>query len=181
MSTTEEAFRLDDVVFSSYEGRTVLNRLTLSAARGSATALVGHVGGGKTTVLRLLAALVRATYGSVRALGVDRVTHVLQTHTHGDHCGGAYLWRAAGAQIVAPKSAAIAQTWLMPMLTDYGIFPPRPVDVPLKLTRVGDEVEFEAGGLRFGAVFVPGHTFDLTLYKIELAGQRVVFTVNVDT
>jgi len=116
------------------------------------------------------------TQARLRALGVERVTHILQTHTHGDHCGGAYLWRAAGAQIVAPKSAAIAQTWLMPMLTDYGIFPPRPLDVPLKLARVGDEVEFEAAGLSFGAVFVPGHTFDLTLYKVELAGQRVLFT-----
>ena len=57
-----------------------------------------------------------------------------------------------------------------------GIFPPRPLDVPLKLTRVGDEVEFEAAGLRFGAVFVPGHSFDLTLYKVELGGQRIVFT-----
>src|SRR5262249_34634086 len=62
------------VVLSSYEGRTVLNRLTLAGAPGSATALVGHVGGGKTTVLRLLAALVRATYGTVRALGVDLST-----------------------------------------------------------------------------------------------------------
>jgi len=74
MSTEEDAFRLDDVVFSSYEGRTVLNRLTLAATPGSATALVGHVGGGKTTVLRLLAALVRARYGTVRALGVDLAT-----------------------------------------------------------------------------------------------------------
>jgi glyoxylase-like metal-dependent hydrolase (beta-lactamase superfamily II) len=116
------------------------------------------------------------TEARLRALGIERVTHVLQTHTHGDHCGGAYLWRAAGANIVGPKSAAIAQTWLMPMLTDYGIFPPRPLDVPLALTRVGDEVEFEAVGISFGAVFVPGHSFDLTLYKVELGGRRILFT-----
>jgi glyoxylase-like metal-dependent hydrolase (beta-lactamase superfamily II) len=116
------------------------------------------------------------TQARLRALGIERVTHVLQTHTHGDHCGGAYLWRAAGAKIVAPKSAAIAQTWLMPMLTDYGIFPPRPVDVPLALTRVGDETEFEAAGIPFGALFMPGHSFDLTLYKVELNGQRILFT-----
>ena len=116
------------------------------------------------------------TQARLRALGIERVTHVLQTHTHGDHCGGAYLWRAAGARIVGPKSAAIAQTWLMPMLTDYGVFPPRPLDVPLALTRVGDEVEFEAAGIPFGAVFVPGHSFDLTLYKVELGGRRILFT-----
>jgi glyoxylase-like metal-dependent hydrolase (beta-lactamase superfamily II) len=116
------------------------------------------------------------TEARLRSLGIDRVTHLLQTHTHGDHCGGAQLWRAAGAKVVAPKSAALALTWLMPMLTDYGIFPPCPVDVPLPLTRVGDETEFEAAGLKFGALFVPGHSFDLTIYKVELAGRRVAFT-----
>ncbi len=71
MSTANDAFRLDNVLFSSYEGRAVLDRLTVAGAPGSATALVGHVGGGKTTVLRLLAALVRATRGSVQALGTN--------------------------------------------------------------------------------------------------------------
>lgn len=112
----------------------------------------------------------------VKALGIERVTHVLHTHSHGDHAGGAYLWRAAGAKIVGPKSAALTLTWLMPMLTDYGIFPPRPLDVPLPLTRVGDETEFTVSGQKFRALFVPGHSFDLTVYMTELGGQRVAFT-----
>jgi glyoxylase-like metal-dependent hydrolase (beta-lactamase superfamily II) len=112
----------------------------------------------------------------VKALGIDRVTHVLQTHSHGDHCGGAYLWRAAGARIVAPKSAALAMTWLMPMLTDYGIYPPRPVDLPLPLANVGDETDFEVAGQKFHALFVPGHSFDLTIYTTVLGGKRVAFT-----
>ncbi len=112
----------------------------------------------------------------VRALGIERVTHVLHTHSHGDHAGGAYLWRAAGAKIVGPKSAALALTWLMPMLTDYGIYPPRPLDVPLQLERVGDETEFEVSGQKFRALFVPGHSFDLTIYMTELGGKRVAFT-----
>ncbi|MFA6546032.1 MAG: MBL fold metallo-hydrolase, partial [Limisphaerales bacterium] len=112
----------------------------------------------------------------VKAVGIERVTHVLHTHSHGDHCGGAYLWRAAGAKIVGPKSAALTLTWLMPMLTDYGIFPPRPLDVPLPLTRVGDETEFTVSGQKFRALFVPGHSFDLTIYMTELGGQRVAFT-----
>jgi len=112
----------------------------------------------------------------LRALGVEQVTHVLQTHSHGDHAGGAYLWRAMDAQIVGPKSAALPLIWLMPMLTDYGIYPPRPLDVALPLTRVGDETDFEVSGLKFGALFVPGHSFDLTIYKIELAGKRIAFT-----
>jgi glyoxylase-like metal-dependent hydrolase (beta-lactamase superfamily II) len=112
----------------------------------------------------------------VKALGIEHVTHVLHTHSHGDHSGGAYLWRAAGAKIVGPKSAALTLTWLMPMLTDYGIFPPRPLDVPLPLTRVGDETEFTVSGQKFRALFVPGHSFDLTVYMTELGGQRIAFT-----
>jgi glyoxylase-like metal-dependent hydrolase (beta-lactamase superfamily II) len=102
----------------------------------------------------------------LQALGIERVTHVLHTHSHGDHCGGAYLWRTAGAQIVGPKSAALSLTWLMPMLTDYGIYPPRPLDFTLPLVQAGDEADFEVSGLKFRALFVPGHSFDLTIYKI---------------
>jgi glyoxylase-like metal-dependent hydrolase (beta-lactamase superfamily II) len=112
----------------------------------------------------------------MRAAGVEKLTHVIQTHSHGDHAGGTYLWRAMGAEIVAPKSAALATTWLMPMLTDYGIFPPRPVDLPLQLARTGDETEFEVSGIKFRALLVPGHSFDLTVYTTELVGRRVAFT-----
>ena len=116
------------------------------------------------------------TQARLRALGISNVTHVLQTHTHGDHAGGAYLLRALGARIVAPKSAAMSLTWLMPMLTDYGIYPPRPLDMALPLTRPGDEADFEVAGLKFRALFVPGHSFDLAIYKIELNGKRIAFT-----
>jgi glyoxylase-like metal-dependent hydrolase (beta-lactamase superfamily II)/outer membrane protein assembly factor BamB len=116
------------------------------------------------------------TQARLHALGIEQVTHVLHTHSHGDHSGGAYLWRALGARIVAPKPAEVALTWLMPMLTDYGIYPPRPVDVPLPLMRAGDETDFEAAGLKFHALFVPGHSFDLTVYTLELGGKRIAFT-----
>lgn len=116
------------------------------------------------------------TQARLRALGVKWPTHVLHTHSHGDHCGGAYMWRAGGAQIVGPKSAALPLTWLMPMLTDYGIYPPRPLDIPLSVTRAGDECDFEVSGLKFRALFVPGHSFDLTIYKVELEGKRIAFT-----
>jgi glyoxylase-like metal-dependent hydrolase (beta-lactamase superfamily II) len=133
---------------------------------GRAAVLVdcGGVSGHATTQARL------------KALGIDRVTHVLHTHSHGDHSGGAYLWRAGGAKIVAPKSAALTLTWLMPMLSDYGIYPPRPLDIPLPLTRAGDETDFEVAGLKVRALFVPGHSFDATIYKLELGGKRIAFT-----
>ena len=62
------------------------------------------------------------------------------------------------------------------MLTDYGIYPPRPVDMPLPLLRVGDETNFEVSGVKFHALFVPGHSFDLTVYTTELGGKRIAFT-----
>jgi glyoxylase-like metal-dependent hydrolase (beta-lactamase superfamily II) len=116
------------------------------------------------------------TQERLRALGVAQVTHVLHTHSHGDHSGGAYLWRAAGAQIVAAKSAELTLGWLMPMLTDYGIYPPRGVDMPLPLENVGDETDFELSGLKIHALFVPGHSFDSTVYMTELGGKRIAFT-----
>jgi glyoxylase-like metal-dependent hydrolase (beta-lactamase superfamily II) len=116
------------------------------------------------------------TQARLRALGIERVTHILHTHSHGDHCGGAYLWRALGAKIVGPKPAAFTLTWLMPMLTDYGIYPPRPLDLALPLEAAGDETDFELSGLKFHALFVPGHSFDLTVYTTELDGRRVAFT-----
>jgi len=116
------------------------------------------------------------TQARLRALDIEQVTHVLHTHTHGDHCGGAYLWRVLGAQMVAPKPAAVSLTWLMPMLTDYGIYPPHPVDLPLPLIQVGDETDFSVSGLKFHALFVPGHSFDLTVYTTELSGKRIAFT-----
>src|SRR6266851_5246469 len=67
-------------------------------------------------------------------------------------------------------------TWLMSMLTDYGIYPPRPVDMPLALERAGDETDFEVSGLKFHALFVPGHSFDHTIYTTKLRGKRIAFT-----
>lgn len=119
---------------------------------------------------------VATTRERLRALGIERVTHILHTHSHGDHCGGAYLWQATGSRIVAPRSAELTLNWLMPMLTDYGIFPPRRIDDPLPLRRVGDEAEFTVAGQRFKAVFVPGHSFELTVYLTELNGKRIAFT-----
>jgi glyoxylase-like metal-dependent hydrolase (beta-lactamase superfamily II) len=90
--------------------------------------------------------------------------------------GGAYLWRALGLRLVAPETAALTTTWLMPTLSDYGVWVPRPVDVPLALKRVGDEAEVELDGLKIRAIFVPGHSYDLCVYLLELGGKRVAFT-----
>jgi metallo-beta-lactamase class B len=114
----------------------------------------------------------------IRAAGgdPDKLQHLLHTHSHGDHAGAAYLWRARGLKIIAPESAAFALSWLMPMLTDYGVWVPRPVDVPLPLHKPGDEHEFTVAGQSIRAVFVPGHSMDSVIYLMTLGGKRVAFT-----
>lgn len=135
-------------------------------------------GGGGFLVDAGGASAIPLTMEKIRAAGVDpaAVRHLLHTHSHGDHAGGAYLWRAMGLRIVAPESAALATTWLMPTVTDYGVWVPRPVDVPLPLKRAGDEAKITVEGLTLRAVFVPGHSYDSVIYLAELGGKRVAFT-----
>jgi glyoxylase-like metal-dependent hydrolase (beta-lactamase superfamily II) len=118
------------------------------------------------------------TLQKIRAAGVDpaKLRHLLHSHSHGDHVGGAYLWRAMGLKIVAPETAALGLTWLMPTVTDYGVWVPRPVDRPLPLKRAGDEADVEIDGVKIRAVFVPGHSYDLVVYLFELGGKRIAFT-----
>jgi glyoxylase-like metal-dependent hydrolase (beta-lactamase superfamily II) len=118
------------------------------------------------------------TLQKIRAAGVDpsKLRKLLHSHSHGDHCGGAYLWRTLGLRIVAPESAALGLTWLMPTVSDYGVWVPRPVDVPLPLKRAGDETRFTVEGVDIRAVFVPGHSYDLVIYLFEVGGKRVAFT-----
>jgi ABC-type lipoprotein export system ATPase subunit len=71
MSDQGDSFRLDAVAFVGEGGRLVLDQLTLAGRPGTSTALVGHVGGGKTTVLRLLAGLVAPSSGKVTVFGND--------------------------------------------------------------------------------------------------------------
>jgi glyoxylase-like metal-dependent hydrolase (beta-lactamase superfamily II) len=107
------------------------------------------------------------------------IQFLLHSHSHGDHCGAGYLWRARGLKVVAPESADLTLAWLMPMLSDYGVWAPRPVDRPLPLKRAGDETEITLGSLKVRAIFVPGHSFDSVIYALELQGKRVVFTGDI--
>jgi glyoxylase-like metal-dependent hydrolase (beta-lactamase superfamily II) len=121
---------------------------------------------------------VPLTWQRLKAAGVEPkdVRYVLLSHSHGDHSGGLYLWRTQGAKIVAPATAALPVTWLMPTWSDYSIWPPSPIDQPLPLKRAGDEAKFTLCGLPIQAIFVPGHSFDLVLYSMELNGKRILFT-----
>jgi glyoxylase-like metal-dependent hydrolase (beta-lactamase superfamily II) len=121
------------------------------------------------------------TWQRMAAAGLepDQVKYALLSHSHGDHAGTSYLWRAQGVKIVAPRSAELTVTWLMPTWSDYSLWAPARIDVPLPLARVGDETEVTLCGQKVRAIFVPGHSFDATLYLMELGGKRVAFTGDI--
>ena len=58
-----------------YGGVVALDAVSLVVSAGSAYGLVGPNGGGKTTLLRVLAMLERPSAGSVRVLGLDPVAN----------------------------------------------------------------------------------------------------------
>jgi glyoxylase-like metal-dependent hydrolase (beta-lactamase superfamily II) len=127
------------------------------------------------------ASSIPATLERIKSVGVDPkdVKYLLHSHSHGDHAGAGYLWRTMGLKVVAPETAAFTLGWVMPMLTDYGVWVPRPVDVPLPLKRPGDETEITIAGVKIRAIFAPGHSMDTVIYALELGGKRVVFTGDI--
>jgi len=121
------------------------------------------------------------TLEKLRATGMDPgdVRYLLLSHSHGDHANAAYLWRARGAQVVAPASAAFATAWAVTQWSGYGVSVPIPIDRPLPLRRAGDEAEITLCGVRVKAVFVPGHSIDSVVYSMDLNGRRVIFSGDI--
>ncbi len=68
------ALRLEDVRRSFRTGKRVvvaLDGVSATAARGAVTGLIGPDGAGKTTLMRLIAGLLRADGGRIEVLGID--------------------------------------------------------------------------------------------------------------
>jgi ABC-2 type transport system ATP-binding protein len=64
------ALEIDGLV-KRYRGRTVVDRLSLTATAGAVTAVLGPNGAGKTTTIECCEGLRRADAGTVRVLGLD--------------------------------------------------------------------------------------------------------------
>jgi phospholipid/cholesterol/gamma-HCH transport system ATP-binding protein len=66
VSSSANAVEIDHVTFGYDSGRTILNDISLNFQRGKVTAVLGGSGCGKTTLLRLIGGIHRASQGEVR-------------------------------------------------------------------------------------------------------------------
>lgn len=158
MTASEQALRVDGGdgfvpdpavavgdVTAGYEDRIALEHVTFAVPRGSLVAIVGPNGGGKTTLLKLVAGLLRPIAGSVAVLG---------------HPAGRQARRVA----YVPQAELVdwsfpVSVWDVAMMGRYPrIGPlrrPRPIDrhaVATALRRVGmlDRARSQIGGLSGG-------------------------------
>ena len=78
------ALRLEAVRRSFHTGKRVvaaLDGITASTARGAVTGLIGPDGAGKTTLMRLIAGLLRADSGRIEVMGIDVARDPLAVQT----------------------------------------------------------------------------------------------------
>lgn len=78
---TVQSLTLDRISFSYNESRLILNHVSLKVQPGEIIAIVGTSGEGKTTLLRMLLALLRPQDGELYIHGGDGQKHVLSSAT----------------------------------------------------------------------------------------------------
>jgi glyoxylase-like metal-dependent hydrolase (beta-lactamase superfamily II) len=120
-------------------------------------------------------------------LGTDRVAAVVLTHAHADHAAGAASLRErTGCALLVPQPSrriveqGDEEAAGLRLAREQGGYPAevrlRPVQVDAAF---GDGEFFEAGGLRFRAIHVRGHSEDSTCLECELECGRALFCGDV--
>lgn len=115
---------------------------------------------------------------NIKYWGLDkyRLSHVLITHCHFDHCGNAAELRAAGAKLVSSKVDAEAIESGDDRTIGFAFmgkkFPAVPVDI-----QMDKDGEIEIDGMKFKFIFTPGHTAGSCCISTVLAdGKTALFT-----
>jgi glyoxylase-like metal-dependent hydrolase (beta-lactamase superfamily II) len=99
-------------------------------------------------------------------LDVSRVRHVVLTHCHHDHAGGAAGWRAeVGAKVYLPE-------------IERALFATRPFSCPVDVGVEHDDV-IAVGDLSLRAIQVPGHSPGICAYLLEVDGYRALFAADI--
>ena len=77
----EGGIRINDVTYAYDEHRTILNHLQFNFPIGSITAILGETGAGKTTLIRLILALMNPQSGSVEIYDTNGNSYVVSPQT----------------------------------------------------------------------------------------------------
>ena len=112
--------------------------------------------------------------------------HILVTHAHLGHWGGApELREATGAEIWAPDEGAHLMVNIKEDRTiwqnfEFGRYPPDFKPQPCQPDHTfGDGARLRLGDLEIQTIVVQGHTKDSTCFLWESAGKRALFTGDV--
>ncbi len=106
-------------------------------------------------------------------LNEKKITHVLITHSHYDHCGNAHLFRQNGARIIAGETDAGGIETGDERTINYAFASPFPV---CKVDQVITQGDLFLDGLTFTCHSVPGHSSGSTVYEIHIDGITAMFT-----
>lgn len=117
-------------------------------------------------------------------LATESIETVIVTHGHFDHCGGVASLRAlAKCRVIASQpTARILETGdeeasSLRVAREQGTYPSDFHLKPCKVDHsVGDGEEFVAGGMRFKAIQVRGHSEDSFCYWTNALGENWLFT-----
>ena len=107
---------------------------------------------------------------------IEPVTHIIITHAHFDHCGGAKELQNAGAKVVVGQEDAIYCTnggvaGMCTPFDDEQLFPAFTPDIIIS----GDQI-LDINGLSFEFIQIPGHTPGSMAIRIAIDGKTALFT-----
>ncbi|MCL2068650.1 MAG: MBL fold metallo-hydrolase [Oscillospiraceae bacterium] len=108
----------------------------------------------------------------------DKITHLIITHAHWDHCGCAAAIQAMGAKVIVGAEDKIYCTnggvrGLDPRspFDDTHVFDALTPDILIE-----KDCEMLLGGLAFAFIKTPGHTPGSIMIKVNIDGKTAVFT-----
>ncbi len=109
---------------------------------------------------------------------VADLSHVLLTHAHFPHAGGAEALRKNGVEVVAAPAALEPLTRGGPATAAYH-YSHRFPHVEGQVTAMEDGEELELGRCTFRAVHLPGHSPGSVGYEVNCEGRRMLFSGDV--
>lgn len=110
-------------------------------------------------------------------LSPDEIRYCILTHPHYDHAGGGHLLKERGVKFIASAETADAVVNGDERCAGYLY---HKTFQPFKVDRiVSDGEEFEALGISFKALHLPGHSMGCTAFMTEWEGRDVVFSGDV--